>query len=379
VVGSLGLAATAVVLFLAAGIVGTPWYHLVSIDGGSMEPALRRGDLVVVGPPPATVRPGMVLELAVGTRVVTHRVVAVNPDGSLVTRGDANAVSDIWRDQPVRILGEYLGTVPWLGRLVSVAPRSGASFTDAASGGLHLTVGPWPCGDMAGSILDDDLTLTGSAGTGTVTIADGCTDVVVSLVSYNDSATSGGSKSSRTSSAALAQPAGGPSVFDSVTATLRGGTHELHVRLPACGFRLELVLGNVSSDPSAGTTVDAVSGGTGPCGPTPTPDPTATAAPSPSPRGDPSSTPTATAEPPSPAEPTPSTAPAATPTAAPTATAEQTATAAPATASPATATSTATPTATATADPTASVTPDPTTTPVPTPSVEPGPTAPDVP
>ena len=77
-----------------------------------MAPAIGRGDLILVAPAPAKVEPGMILVLRVGGQVVTHRVVAVNPDGTFVTRGDANSVNDAWGGKPVSVEGQYLATMP---------------------------------------------------------------------------------------------------------------------------------------------------------------------------------------------------------------------------------------------------------------------------
>jgi len=99
------VAVLALVALVDGGIAGTPWYRFVSVEGGSMAPAIARGDLILVAPAPAKVEPGMILVLRVGGALVTHRVVAVNPDGTFVTRGDANTVDDAWGGQPVTVEG----------------------------------------------------------------------------------------------------------------------------------------------------------------------------------------------------------------------------------------------------------------------------------
>ena len=142
-----GLALVAVLALLAlvdGGIFGTPWYRFVTVDGGSMAPTIGRGDLILVVPAPATVEPGMILVLRVGGQLVTHRVVAVNPDGTFVTRGDANSVDDAWGGQQVTVEGQYLATLPVLGNVLRVGSRSEASFTDAVNAGMTITVGPFP-------------------------------------------------------------------------------------------------------------------------------------------------------------------------------------------------------------------------------------------
>ena len=122
---------------IGIGMVANPWYRLVSVEGGSMEPAISRGDLIVVGPAPTKVEPGMILVLRVDGQLVTHRVVEVNPDGTLVTRGDANGVDDAWGSRPVSVEGEYLAHSN--GRVVmldnpAVAISSSALRTRARAG-----------------------------------------------------------------------------------------------------------------------------------------------------------------------------------------------------------------------------------------------------
>ena len=138
------VAVLAAILFIGAGLVGNPWYRLVTIEGGSMAPTILRGDLIVVAPAPSKVEPGMILVMTAGGQVVTHRVVAVNADGTFVTRGDANSVNDAWGGQQVKVDGEYVATIPWLGHILPVGNASEASFGDAVGAGMHITVGPFP-------------------------------------------------------------------------------------------------------------------------------------------------------------------------------------------------------------------------------------------
>jgi signal peptidase I len=170
------IAAIAPALFIAAGIVGNPWYQIVRIDGGSMEPAISRGDLIVVAPAPLNVEPGMVLVLTVDGNVVTHRVVAVSSDGTVVTRGDANGVNDAWGDREVKVDGLYVATIPLLGHILPVPNASEASFADGGSATMRITVGSWPtpptpleCGSMTfGEVIvgtaGDDRIAAGNGG-----------------------------------------------------------------------------------------------------------------------------------------------------------------------------------------------------------------------
>ncbi len=144
----LALAVTAaalacLIVFMATGLVANPWYRLVSVEGGSMWPSISHGDVIVVGPAPAKIQPGMILVLTVDDQVVTHRVIVVNADGTFVTRGDANSVNDDWDSGQVRVKGRYLATIPLVGRIVTVRNTSGAWFADALTGEMNITVGPW--------------------------------------------------------------------------------------------------------------------------------------------------------------------------------------------------------------------------------------------
>ncbi len=89
-------------------------YRPAIILTGSMEPSLRRGDLVVFKEEPAY-REGAVVLYQDGRQLVTHRVVASGPDW-LMTRGDANNTVDA----PVscdRVLGAMVLRLQNAGRL----------------------------------------------------------------------------------------------------------------------------------------------------------------------------------------------------------------------------------------------------------------------
>jgi signal peptidase I len=128
--------------FIAYGMIGNRWYSVVAVQGGSMEPTIGRGDLIVVVPPPATLEPGMIVTMSAEGRIVTHRVVEVSADGSLVTRGDANNTEDKWTGR-VTVLGLYQFTIPAIGRLLPIRNASDASFAWEGTATQIITVGPW--------------------------------------------------------------------------------------------------------------------------------------------------------------------------------------------------------------------------------------------
>jgi signal peptidase I len=190
------LAAIALTVSIGAGIVGNPWYSFVRIEGGSMEPTIPRGDLIVVARAPAKVEPGMVLVLNVDDKVVTHRVVAVNADGTVVTRGDANGVNDTWGTQQLQVAGLFVATIPWLGHILPFGIASEASFADRVSATMQITVGSWPTPtpatppECAGTAFGE--VIVGTSGDDTIAAGNG--GALVFGLGGNDTITGGNGK-----------------------------------------------------------------------------------------------------------------------------------------------------------------------------------------
>jgi signal peptidase I len=103
--------------FIAYGTLPNRWYHILYVTSGSMAPTLSPGDVIVITPPPIRLEPGMVLTINVDGQLVTHRLLWVNPDGSLLTKGDFNPVPDDWGNARVRVVGLYRFHIPLLGYL----------------------------------------------------------------------------------------------------------------------------------------------------------------------------------------------------------------------------------------------------------------------
>ena len=103
--------------FLAGGS------KLMSVQSGSMVPAIKKGDLVSVQRiPTRELRVGDVITYASAedpTVTVTHRIVALTGDmtGRVVTQGDANEVAD-QAVYPAQIIGRVDHTVPYAGFMV---------------------------------------------------------------------------------------------------------------------------------------------------------------------------------------------------------------------------------------------------------------------
>lgn len=124
--------ATAFWVVLPTVVLG---WQPTAITSGSMEPAIRSGDVVVGDPDvPADLGPGTVVTFRATTgALITHRVIATDGDGRLVTRGDANSDPD--RPSPavedVLSVGRIL--VPFAG-YPSVWAQSGAWWAVVAMG-----------------------------------------------------------------------------------------------------------------------------------------------------------------------------------------------------------------------------------------------------
>src|SRR6185436_5041108 len=75
-------------------LAGTGWSVAV-VASGSMRPAIRPGDVVLIGPAHADrIRAGSVVTFRRPGRPMLHRVIGTDSRGRLVTKGDANPVAD---------------------------------------------------------------------------------------------------------------------------------------------------------------------------------------------------------------------------------------------------------------------------------------------
>jgi signal peptidase I len=102
--------------------IGLPWVLLgwspTLIVSGSMSPQVSPGDVVLVRPVPQDeLGPDtVVLYDRPETGRVLHRIVAVLPDGTFRTQGDANDVPDSAPVSPADVRGVAVLAVPWVGR-----------------------------------------------------------------------------------------------------------------------------------------------------------------------------------------------------------------------------------------------------------------------
>jgi signal peptidase len=106
------IALAAAALLIAALLARS--FGAVYVEGGSMEPTLTPGDLVVYRRAPVTATEGDVVLIAREgwPSGVLHRVVATLEDGTYTTRGDANPIPDRDPVRPAAVLGRAVLAVP---------------------------------------------------------------------------------------------------------------------------------------------------------------------------------------------------------------------------------------------------------------------------
>ena len=115
-----GLAAVMLSALLLITLVPVAFgWHSQVVVSGSMRPAIRPGDVIIVQPVPAyRLTAGQIVAVdnpaKPGTRLL-HRLVRRNADGTLVTRGDANDVDDSTPVPPESVVGLARLRVPYIG------------------------------------------------------------------------------------------------------------------------------------------------------------------------------------------------------------------------------------------------------------------------
>jgi signal peptidase len=94
-------------------------YRLFAVESGSMEPTIRKGDVIFVSPQ-SEYNVGDVISFNAPfgqtVKVITHRIVASEEGGTLfTTRGDFNRADDLDRVDKEDIIGKYSFRIPLIG------------------------------------------------------------------------------------------------------------------------------------------------------------------------------------------------------------------------------------------------------------------------
>jgi signal peptidase len=112
------LALTGTLLLITLVPLAFGWSPSVVLSG-SMQPEVAPGDVVLAQPiAPQDLVPGRVIRFADPAdagRYLVHRIVEVNPDGTIVTKGDANRVRDSRTVTASQVTGVLRLRVPWVG------------------------------------------------------------------------------------------------------------------------------------------------------------------------------------------------------------------------------------------------------------------------
>jgi signal peptidase len=107
------MALLAMITIFSLDAAGKLPYRLYLVHTDSMVQTIRPGSLVLVHENRYHV--GQVITFKVNGLIVTHRLMAIHPNGTIVTKGDANPTVDPWRATKADIIGGVVRTIPTVG------------------------------------------------------------------------------------------------------------------------------------------------------------------------------------------------------------------------------------------------------------------------
>ena len=116
--------AQVLLLLVALTVVGLPMttgYEWRTVVSGSMVPLIKAGDVILAKPLDRAVEVGDVVVFADpvhADRDIVHRVVAIDEQGMVTTRGDANNGPDPWLVDSGTISGGLVLSIPKVGFVV---------------------------------------------------------------------------------------------------------------------------------------------------------------------------------------------------------------------------------------------------------------------
>lgn len=104
-------------VFVAYGSIPNRWYKVITIEGNSMSPTLKYGDLIVIARPPRAIEEGTIVTLQVEDAIVTHRYMGYDENGRRMFKGDANLQPDDFSRTNYQIIGVVKLRIPLLGHI----------------------------------------------------------------------------------------------------------------------------------------------------------------------------------------------------------------------------------------------------------------------
>ena len=125
-------AALAIAVALAAALfLGILPRQAYLVTSDSMAPQMPTGALVIIDTN-ADAEPGDVISYAINGQVVTHRLLEINPDGTLVTKGDNMNQVDPFPVTTEDILGKVTTVVPGAGPVLGFLTSPAGIFSGIA-------------------------------------------------------------------------------------------------------------------------------------------------------------------------------------------------------------------------------------------------------
>ncbi len=111
--------AVVVTVLLAAALMPLLFgWHSSVVLTGSMGPDLRPGDVVVTSSPPARLQPGQIIvfhDPVDPDHLIVHRFQHYRDKTSVITKGDANLITDTTAVPIGNVVGIARLRVPWIG------------------------------------------------------------------------------------------------------------------------------------------------------------------------------------------------------------------------------------------------------------------------
>jgi signal peptidase len=94
-------------------------YKTFLVQSGSMSPVIKTGDLIFVKPISHYQKGDIITFVDSDTKKVTHRIYEIKNDQSIITKGDANSVTDNNTINSHQIIGKVFLNLPYLGYLIT--------------------------------------------------------------------------------------------------------------------------------------------------------------------------------------------------------------------------------------------------------------------
>lgn len=132
IIGNIVTGLFIVILALAViGYKGIGGYRYLDILTGSMRPTMPEGTLVVIKKTSAeNLKTGDVITFlpSKAESYVTHRIKAVNKDGTFITKGDANNTEDLENVKSSQIAGKVVFKIAYLGAIFMFIQKHSVMF-----------------------------------------------------------------------------------------------------------------------------------------------------------------------------------------------------------------------------------------------------------